>query len=976
MAESRRPLSTYRLQLNGRFGFADAHALLPYLDDLGITDCYSSPVLKATPASTHGYDICDHGLLNPELGSADDFAAWCAAQRDRGMGHLLDIVPNHMSCNPMANPWWRDVLENGPSSPYAGYFDIDWDPVKTELKGKVLLPLLGDQYGDVLERGELQLRFADGALRVRYFDHDLPINPRQSPRVLGLDLDRLERQLDGDPAAREYLSILTALQNLPVYTEQEPARIVERQREKEVARDRLARLVAESAAIRDHVEAAVRAANGTPGDRASFDRLHALLEHQPYRLAYWRTAIDEINYRRFFDINELVGLRMESPEVFAATHRRLREMIAAGQVTGLRVDHPDGLFDPAEYFERLQQLATAARPDTAAAPFYIVAEKILSAGEALRSDWPVAGTTGYGFLNLVLGLFIAGRQATPLRRAYTRLTGRQENFDEIVYQGKRTIMLTAMASELSVLAHALNRISERDRRHRDFTLNSCRMVLREVVACFPIYRTYISPRGVAPFDRVAVQDAIRLARRRNPLMEASIFEFLEDVLLTAPAEPGTGDDAAGREKLQFAMKLQQFSGPVQAKGVEDTAFYRYHVLVAANDVGGHPGHLGVTPEAFHAANVARRESWPGEMITTATHDTKRGEDTRMRIAALSDMPDAWRRAVSEWMRINGRHRTSVNGNWAPDRNDEYLFYQTLIGVWPAAAAAVPDQADPALTKRLSDYMQKAVREAKVHTSWIDVDHAYGQAVARFVERALHGPTAARFLRSFVPFQRRVSRVGMLNSLGQLVLKLTSPGVADLYQGNELWDYSLVDPDNRRAVDFAGRRQLLDELMPLIAAAEGGLPCDADVGRLLAGWEDGRIKMFITATTLRWRRRHAEVLLDGSYLPLQVAGPAAEHVVAFARQHHSGTLIVLVPRLTASLTSDSAPLPLGEAAWTATRIVMPPALPQAPYRNLLTGESVRPDQGDDGPAIAAARALLTCPVALLWTGDAPASPGRA
>ncbi len=971
MAESPRPVSTYRVQLSGRFRFADAHALLPYLDDLGITDCYSSPVLKATPASTHGYDICDHSLLNPELGSAEEFAAWCAAQRHRGMGHLVDLVPNHMSCNPMANPWWRDVLENGPSSPYAGYFDIDWDPVKPELKNKVLLPLLGDQYGDVLERGELQLGFADGALRLRYFHHELPINPRQSPRVLGMDLERLEQQLDGDPAAREYLSILTALQNLPIYTEQDPARMVERQREKEVARDRLARLVAESAAIRDHVEAVVRAANGTPGDRASFDRLHALLEHQPYRLAYWRTAIDEINYRRFFDINELVGLRMESPEVFTATHRRLREMIAAGQVTGLRVDHPDGLFDPAEYFHRLQQMATEARPDGATGPFYVVAEKILSAGEALRDDWPVAGTTGYGFLNLVSGLFIAGRQATPLRRAYARLTGRQESFDEVVYQGKRTIMLTAMASELSVLAHALNRISERDRRHRDFTLNSCRMVLREVVACFPIYRTYVSPRGVAPFDRIAVENAIRLARRRNPLMEVSIFEFLEDVLLTAPPEAGTDDDdGASREKLQFAMKLQQFSGPVQAKGVEDTAFYRYHVLVAANDVGGHPGHLGITPEAFHAANLARRESWPGEMITTATHDTKRGEDTRMRIAVLSEIPDAWRRAASEWMRINGRHRTSVNGNWAPDRNDEYLFYQTLVGVWPAAAGGVPEQADPALTARLSEYMQKALREAKVHTSWIDVDHVYGQAVTRFVERALHGPTAARFLRSFVPFQRRVARAGMLNSLGQLVLKLTSPGVADLYQGNELWDFSLVDPDNRRAVDFAFRRHTLDELMPLIAATEAGQPSEAAVGRLLAGWEDGRIKLFITATALRWRRRHSEVMLDGSYVPLQVAGPAAEHLVAFARQHASGTLIVVVPRLTVSLTSDPVPLPLGEAAWTSTRVLLPAALPSAPYRNLLTGESVRPDQEDDGTAIAAAQALLTCPVAVLWADDGP------
>lgn len=969
---SRGPVSTYRLQFSQRFRFADAHALLPYLGDLGITDCYSSPILKATPGTAHGYDICDHSLLNPELGTEAEFVAWCGAMQASGFGHLLDFVPNHMSCDPMANPWWRDVLENGPSSPYARYFDIDWNPVKLESQGKVLLPLLGDQYGRVLERGELQMQFAEGALSLRYFQRDLPINPRQSPRVLGLDLEQLEQQLGEEPTLREFLSILTALQNLPVYTDQDPERIVERQREKEVARQRLVRLVNESAAIRDHIEASVRKANGTPGDRASFDLLHELLEHQPYRLAYWRTAVDEINYRRFFDINELVGLRVEDPEVFEATHRLLRQMIASRQITGLRIDHPDGLFDPAEYFRRLQEIANEARAEEAGKPepFYVVAEKILSADESLRPDWRVAGTTGYGFLNLVSGLFIDGRHARRLRRIYTRFTGRQEAFEEVVYTSKRTIMLTALASELNVLAHALNRISERDRRYRDFTLNSCRTVLREIVACFPVYRAYVSTRGVDAFDRAAVQEAIEHARRRSPLTEASIFEFLEEILLTEPDPSPHGDDPAGQERLQFARKVQQYTGPVQAKGIEDTAFYRYHVLVSANDVGSHPGRLGVTTSEFHEANAQRHASWPTEMITTATHDTKRGEDARMRINVLSEMPEPWRRAVSEWIRINGRHRSKIGGAWAPDRNDEYLFYQALVGVWPAeeTSAPVPESAAEDLVARVRDYLKKAVREAKVHTSWIDEDPAYGRAVALFVERTLAGSTSGHFLRSFVPFQRNIARGGMVNSLAQLVLKLAAPGVADFYHGSELWDLSLVDPDNRRDVNFGHRRDLLEQLLPLILSVEQGGVCDERVADLLKHWEDGRIKLFVTAAGLRFRRSHAEVVIDGDYLPLQAEGPAADHLVAFVRRHLSGTLVAVVPRVATSLPTDARRLPLGDTTWSTTHIPLPEPLGAARYRHLLTGEEVEPTHESNRTFVAAADLFRTSPVALLWTSS--------
>jgi (1->4)-alpha-D-glucan 1-alpha-D-glucosylmutase len=953
---SRRPVSTYRLQFHRDFGFADGRNLVPYLATLGVTECYCSPYLTANRGSRHGYDICSHDTLNPELGSDADYDRFCTALDAHSLGHIVDFVPNHMAADPKSNPWWRDVLENGPSSPFADFFDIDWDPVKPELKGKVLLPVLGDQYGRVLERGELRLFFEEGALHLRYFDLDLPINPRQSPRVLGLNLGRLEQELAGDQAVREYLSVLTALHNLPVYTERDPSRIAERQREKEVSRERLSRLVAESVAIRRHVDGCIREVNGAPGDSASFDVLHDLLENQAYRLAYWRTAFDEINYRRFFDINELVALRMEEPAVFEATHGLIKRLITDGKVTGMRIDHPDGLFDPSAYFERLQQLT--------AKPFYVIAEKILSPGELVNADWQIAGTTGYRFLNLVSGLFVDPRHVQAMRRLYTRITGRQESFEEVAYQGRRTIMLTAMAGELNVLAHALNRLSERDRCSRDFTLNSCLTVLREVVACFPVYRTYVSGRGASDFDRAAITTALADARRRNPLMEASIFDFLKEILL--PSADRTATDPAATDRLRFAMKLQQFTAPVQAKGVEDTAFYRYHVLASANEVGGYPGRLSVRVADFHEMNRRRLEHWPLEFLATSTHDTKRGEDARARINVLSEIPNAWSRALGEWMRINGRNRVKLHGAWAPDRNDEYLFYQALVGAWPAedTESPVPGRASSDVVDRLVLYMEKAAREAKVHTSWIEDDQEYSRALVRFVEETLAGRSAQRFLASFVPFQRRVARVGMVNSLGQLVLKLASPGVPDFYQGSELWNLSLVDPDNRGPVDFAARQQLLAGLQPVVDRLNRETSVEREVGDLLVHWYDGRIKLLVTTCALRFRRDHPALFLDGAYTPLEAEGTLGDHIVAFARHDDSGTLLAVVPRIVVRLIAEDRLLPVGPEAWGSIRIVLPAAVRAARYRHVITGEWCE-TTGVDHSDLTVANALRTCPVALLW-----------
>jgi (1->4)-alpha-D-glucan 1-alpha-D-glucosylmutase len=566
---------------------------------------------------------------------------------------------------------------------------------------------------------------------------------------------------------------------------------------------------------------------------------------------------------------------------------------------------------------------------------------------------------------MVSGLFVDPRHVRAIRRVYTRVTGRQQTFEEVAYEGRRTIMLTAMASELNVLAHALNLLTERDRRSRDFTLNNCRTALREVVACFPVYRTYVNRRGASDFDREIITAAIADARRRNPLMEASIFDFLRDILLA----PSYADDPVAQERVRFAMKVQQFTAPVLAKGVEDTAFYRYNVLVSANEVGGHPGRLSTSVAEFHDMNRRRLECWPLALLATSTHDTKRGEDARARISVLSEMPVAWSKAVGAWMRINGRNRVRLHNAWAPDRNDEYLFYQALMGAWPAESAApsIADRAPSDLTERLVAYMGKAAREAKIHTSWIEENPEYLKALVRFVKETLAGRTARRFLPSFVPFQRRVAQAGMVNSLSQLVLKLASPGVPDFYQGTELWDLSLVDPDNRRAVDFAARQRLLADLRPILDRLEQGMTAERAVGDLFAHWTDGRIKLLVTTCGLRFRRQHRALMLHGAYTPLEIDGERADHVVAFARHDDSGTLLVATPRLIAPLVTDAQPLPVGSDLWGATRIMLPPVTRAARYRHVITGEwcATAPDQA----SLRIGSAMQTCPVALLW---APAS----
>ncbi len=984
------PVSTYRLQVYHAFPLTAARDVVPYLARLGVDACYTSPYFTAAPGSTHGYDVCNHNEIDPVAGGRTSHAEFCAAIDAHGMHHIVDFVPNHMGIGHGSNAWWNDVLENGPSSAAASFFDIDWRPVKAELQAKLLLPILGDQYGRVLERGELQLRFTGNGLVVQYFDQALPINPRQAARVYQAAADDLTGMPGADtPPLNEFHSIVTSLQNLPPYTETDPDRMAERHREKEVAGARLERLVNEAPGVREAIDAAVGRYNGTPGDSPSFDALHALLEAQPYRLAYWRTASQQINYRRFFDVNTLVGLHVENAQVFEATHELLGALIRDRRVHAVRVDHPDGLFDPARYFAMLQDLASRAlgsqpAPDAAAhaagdRPLYVVAEKILSGGEQLPRTWAVEGTTGYNFLNDLNGIFVDATRARRMRRVYAKLTGHSEPFEEVLYHSKRLIMATAMASELNVLAHNLSRIAESSRKSRDFTLESLRDVITEVVACFPVYRTYVDDRGWTSEDRAVVARAVARARRRNPAMESSLFDFFREVVLQRDVGDKTVPDGADRraggyppadeseaqERLCFAMKLQQYTGPVQAKGLEDTAFYRYNVLLSLNEVGGDPSRFGRSVEAFHESNSSRAAAWPFEMLATATHDTKLGEDVRARINAISELPDEWGREASKWMRISKPRRSLVDGEPAPDRADEYRFYQALTGVWPAELAADVREAPQDLIGRLSEYMLKAVKEAKVHTSWLTPNLPYEEALRRYVERVLSGAPGARLLAAFLPFQERIASLGMLNSLAQVVLKTGSPGVPDFYQGTDLWDLSLVDPDNRRPVDFEHRSRLLDEVDGVLAAEPEARR--AVIVAWLKNWRDGRIKLLITAAGLRLRRALPHVMLGGGYLPLATELSVPAGAVGFARTAGPGDIeavLFLAPRLCNGLAASGHPVPLGGECWKTSRVMLPPGLRDRTFRDVVTGARIRATRGGENGWIFLGEAFETLPVAML------------
>ncbi len=990
------PVATYRLQFQRAFTFADAAGLVPYLHQLGITDCYASPFLQTASGSSHGYDISNHNALNAEIGSEQDYDQLVAELNRHQMGLVLDWVPNHMGIAGNENAWWLDVLENGPSSPYAPFFDIDWSPVKAELRNKVLLPILGDQYGNVLENQELILTFQDGAFTVCYQDRRLPIAPRQYTQILRHRLDALSGRLGKDsPHFLELQSIITAFDHLPPPTETDPEKLIERKREKEIAKKRLFKLYGDSAEVQQFIEESVRTFNGEKGNPRGFDLMDALLAAQVYRLAYWRVAAEEINYRRFFDINELAAIRMEAAAVFRETHKRVFRLIRERKVSGLRIDHPDGLYQPREYFRRLQRGAflaacqalfdaspertcldwttveehllrrydeeLAANPRSPLRrPFYVVAEKILSRGEQLPEDWLVDGTTGYDFLNQLNGVFIDASHAKAFDDLYARYIRARMDFQDLTYGTKKLIMLVSMSSEINVLGHQLNRISERDRLSRDFTLNSLTDALREIIACFPVYRTYVgeSDPGIAEADRHAIERAVARAKRKNPATDESVFDFIRDILCLRL--PGGSEERDQLERRDFVMKFQQCTGPVMAKGLEDTACYIYNRLVSLNEVGGDPERFGVSPSTFHRENAQRHETWPNAMLATSTHDTKRGEDVRARINVLSEVPDEWKAHLARWTKLNKKKKSLVDDLPAPDRNDEYLLYQTLIGSWPLKL--MDQTAHEAFKERIQQYMEKAIKEAKVNTSWVNPHRHYDQAMRDFVDAILDDSQRNLFLEDFKVVARRIALYGIYNSLSQTLLKIASPGVPDMYQGNELWDFSLVDPDNRRPVAYDVRRQMLHMLRDRISGP--GADIGALARELVQHKEDGRIKFFVTWRALTFRRENRELFLDGAYLPLEGSGSKREGICAFARRNHDRVVLAVVPRLLTRLTLTPEEPPLGEAVWLDSSLPVPDGKIGQRYRNLFTGDAVEVRERDGRAALPLSKIFSSFPVALL------------
>ena len=890
------PLATYRIQLHPGFGFDEAAAIAPYLAELGISHVYSSPYLQAAKGSTHGYDVIDPTRVNGELGGADAHRRFCRILGEHGLGQVLDIVPNHMAIAGGAdNAWWWDVLENGPSSRYAFYFDVDWEPPQERFRNTVVLPILGDHYGRVLEAGELKLVRRAGSFEVVYFEHRMPVSPRSLDTLLGEAAQRC--------GSAELAFLADSFSRLPLATATDLASVALRHRDKEVLRAQLARLLQEQPDAAGAVDEAVEETNRDP------DLLDALLSRQNYRPAFWRTAGRELDYRRFFDVHTLAGLRAEDELVFADTHALVLEWVRGGVLDGLRIDHPDGLRDPEQYLERLRAAAPGA---------WIVVEKILEPGERLPGSWPVDGTTGYDFLNLVGGLFVDPGGERPLTELYAELTGVSSgcaDYPELVRQKKHLVLEELLAAEVNRVAEVFLQVCERHRRYRDFMRNELRAAVREVAACFPVYRSYVRAevRKLTAEDEEHVTRAVDAARARRPDLPSDLFDFFRGLLLLEVRGPGESE-----LENELVMRFQQLTGPAMAKGVEDTAFYNFHRFVALNEVGGDPSRFGISPEEAHQALAEAGERWPRAMLATSTHDTKRSEDVRARLALLSEIPQRWAGAVRRWIHHNERHRPSAGSSGgARDLNAEYLLYQTLVGAWPIE------------TGRAVAYMEKAAREAKGATSWTRTDPNYEEELRTFVEAVLADPELVADLEAFVA---PLVEPGRINSLAQTLVKLTAPGVPDVYQGTELWSLALVDPDNRRPVDYGERRRLL--------AGLAGMPAPEEI---LARMDDGLPKLWVTRQALGLRRRRPE-LFKGNYAPLPARGNRARHVFAFSR---GGEILTVVPRLVIGLGGD----------WGNTSLL----LPRGRWRNELTGDDV---EGEEGGEVRLSDLLRRFPVALL------------
>jgi (1->4)-alpha-D-glucan 1-alpha-D-glucosylmutase len=916
------PRATYRLQFNGSFGFRDAKELVPYLAGLGISHVYASPIFKARKGSTHGYDIVDPNEINPELGTQADFEALVVSLKNRGIGWIQDVVPNHMAYD-CDNPYLVDVLEKGHRSRFADVFDIDWESGGGSLRGRIMEPLLapflGRPYAECLERGEMKILLGVSGFVVKVGGLHFPVNAKSYAAILG-------------PGYRESHGVSASLRALikrpgDSLTDDEFSRM----------KQELRGLYDAGGAGRQLIDARLEELNGSPGNPGSFATLDAVLSIQYYRLAHWRLSAEQINYRRFFDISDLIGVRIEDGDVFRLTHTLIFRLIERGLIDGLRIDHIDGLFDPTAYLGQMRQRLPG---------MYLIVEKILDDGEDLPAAWPVQGTTGYDFLNAMNGLFVNEKNAGPMERLYRSFTGLAGSAAQLLRERKRLALNTLFRGELERLLRLTERIAAGTIEGRDFMGSRLSQALAEVLIAFPVYRTYVDGGVIREADPLYIDRALAEARNTKPGLDAEI-DFI------AALFESITDKTAGAADLAHSWRglFQQLSSPLTAKGVEDTFLYVYNRLLSLNEVGGFPMRFGISAQVFHRFCAVRNDRWPHSLNATATHDTKRGEDARARINVLSEIPGPWTKQIRHWSRLNRRSKSPVNGKPAPDRNDEYLFYQTIIGAFPFEGNT------PEFRDRVKAYAVKALREARRHTSWIEPDGDYEGACLRFLAAILAPGEDNRFLADFLRFQRRIARFGVLNSLSQLLIKMTAPGVPDFYQGTEFWDFSLVDPDNRRPVDFIHRRGMLN-------AIQAGFQNDREslIDDLLASMEDGRVKMFLIWRALSARRRFAGLFGRGEYLPLLPRGRCRTNIIAFARRKGPHWAITVVPRLLLSRVKDGD-LPLGLDSWADTRLAPVNGMPSI-WRDAITGEEFVFES-----KYPVGRILQRFPVALLIGSDA-------
>ncbi len=913
------PRASYRLQLHKDFTFDDVRARLPYFAALGISHLYFSPIFTAAPGSTHGYDVFDHGQINPELGGMPALYALGEELLAHDIGLIVDMVPNHVGLATSANPWWRDLLRYGEGSRYANFFDVNWATQPHLPSGVVVYPILGQPFGAALEAGELRLILEDNDLALAYYEHHLPLAPATYPDVIGLPPLDLRAQL-GDPAALS--GLLSLLDGLRAAAIDDAERLLEHFR----------RLLDQEPALADYVQSRLTELNGTVGDPASFDRLEAILTQQHYRLAFWRVSGEDINYRRFFDINDLAAIRVEREDVFEETHRLLLSLVEQGLVTGVRIDHVDGLYDPGAYLQHLRDRLQEAAARWTAREIPIYVEKILEEGEPLPADWPVAGTSGYDFMAHNDGLFVDRVAVLEMTRTYERFIGQPVRFRQLRYDAKKQIARTSFAGEVNVLATALHAIAQRDRRQRDNTLRALRNAIEAVLAAFPVYRTYTPDGQVGPDDRELIETAVTGARRHDRNLSIEAIDFLAEVLLL----DGALDPSGYEQRLQFRRKFQQLSSPVMAKGFEDTTFYRYNRLLSLNEVGSDPSLFGAAPEEVQAWFAARAAAWPRAMSASSTHDTKRSEDARARLHVLSEIFERWREEVNSWAEMNAAYRTTIAGDPVPDPNTEYLLYQALVASWPEAGQTIDDD----YRARVAEYLTKAMREMKTYTGWTNTDERVEGAAQEFLTAILASDGEGSFVAAMGCFIALIEAAALRDSLGMLIIKGTAPGFPDFYQGTELWDRSLTDPDNRRPVDYDERERLLHAL-PDTTPPDLASPAT---------------KLWVTRRMLALRGEHPALFESGTYVALEATGEHAANVFAFARRQGGTRLLVAVPRLTTQLVGLAADAPLG-ASWVDTAL---PVAEGETWRNAFTGETV----AAQGGALALADLLATFPFAIL------------